>query len=146
MDVHLRCLNPDAAAACARYLRDHGVVDVFASDGYVIVSLEVSSVIRLAEDAVANGWADDPAAAQIIADASWQIDTGEPLFAVVEWQPDQPAAALGVLAAVDVPAIPGPDGALVVRAVNDPPPVRPRQILIIHRPTGWVYVTPRVPA
>lgn len=67
MDVKLVCVDPDAATACAQYLREHGIDSARPDDNLVLASMTPPSVIRLAEDALNNGWAHDDDAAAIIA-------------------------------------------------------------------------------
>lgn len=68
VDVNLRCVDEQAAQQCAAFLRDMGITHVETDGQHVKTALTVGSVIRLAEDALANGWAHDDDAARIIAE------------------------------------------------------------------------------
>jgi hypothetical protein len=64
----LRCISEKAAHQAATLLAGKGVDNVFVS-GYVLAaSMSVGSVMRLADDALENGWAHDAACARMIGD------------------------------------------------------------------------------
>lgn len=68
VDVNLRCISPQAATECAAFLLSKGITHVEIHGDRVVTALTPGSVIRLAEDAHANGWAHDEDAARIIAE------------------------------------------------------------------------------
>ena len=62
----LRCIDATAARKARKFLTDQGLSDVVVSGNYVAAPLTVTSVMQLAEDALANGWADDAECAAMI--------------------------------------------------------------------------------
>jgi hypothetical protein len=64
----LRCISPASASLARDFLASKGINDAVACREYVAAPLSVSSVMRFAEDALANGWADDHECARMIGD------------------------------------------------------------------------------
>jgi hypothetical protein len=67
MDTRLlRCISTAAAEECAAFLRGQGITDAATEGLYVTAVLDVPSMLRLAEDAFENGWANDEDCAALI--------------------------------------------------------------------------------
>jgi hypothetical protein len=64
----LVCTGARAAQEAADFLAGRGVRNVFVHNYVLAASMPVSSVMRLAEDALANGWAHDHECARMISE------------------------------------------------------------------------------
>lgn len=66
--TRLRCTSPRTARAAVDFLRQQGLTsEVHAVNDVLVVALQPTSVLQLADDAMANGWAHDADCARIIA-------------------------------------------------------------------------------
>jgi hypothetical protein len=62
----LACVDAGAARQAAKFLTGKGISNVFTSSNQVAVSMQPGSVMKFADDALANGWAHDADCARMI--------------------------------------------------------------------------------
>jgi hypothetical protein len=67
-NARLSCADHTAALDAAKFLTGHGLRDVLVDGAGVSAPLTVMSVMQFADDALANGWADDHECARMIGD------------------------------------------------------------------------------